>query len=327
MEIICSIQIFEVIQFSYVTGTVLAQKDLWILGDAFVNDNFHALPALNKQRQFDHKDPLFMYQQFNVRCFTANPASRVKSTSAKIINCLIKPLNDKTKEENENIMDKFLPRIIIVIPEWDLLKNLDHGDCGADKVFGETINWMIQNLIETVEDQKKQMMKIKPGSVTRGEPKFIWVKVIRRLGSYDKVMSVRNIFNSILEKTLSKKKHHYIIDPEPAISNARYFLKSNDLSADGRVSYWREINDSIELFEIDKLKLQPNADPNKEDNRNQNAYHNTYRLPPIMPRRTQPQNGPRHRNDRFQSNNNPSRHNSSDQSRGHFQRGNNNWCK
>ena len=179
-----------------------AQKDLWILGDTFVNDNFHALPALNRQTKIDTKAALFIYQQFNVRCFNANPTSQVKTTTARIANCLIKALNDKNvddKEGNklvEQSFNHFLPRIIVVVPDWDIIKFLDHDDYSVDEVFGNAIRWMIDAMIEAVDDKKRQMKLLRPGSLMPGEPKFIWVKVIRRLGAYDKAMSVRNRFKS-----------------------------------------------------------------------------------------------------------------------------------
>ena len=222
-----------------------------------------------------------------MKCFTANPLSKVKSAATRIVNCLTKAINDKSraKVDPEKITDKFLPRIVVVIPDWDVIKYIDHDDYGVDEVFGGMIKWMIETMIKTVQDKKDQMMKIKPGSVTPGEPKFIWVKVIQRLGStYDKAMSVRNHFNKLLEMLLAEKKHHYIIDMDPQLQDSKYFNPSNELNADGRVKFWNEINESVDLFEVDKLKLQPAANPDTADNREQTTQQKRFRLPPPRPK-------------------------------------------
>ena len=72
-------------------------KDIWLLRDKFVNDNFHAFPAWNTHAKITKCPGPYIYQEFNVRCFTANPLSEVKQVLARILNCLIKALNDSTK--------------------------------------------------------------------------------------------------------------------------------------------------------------------------------------------------------------------------------------
>ena len=35
----------------------MAQKDVWMIGDNFVNETFHALPAMNTQARIDKRMP------------------------------------------------------------------------------------------------------------------------------------------------------------------------------------------------------------------------------------------------------------------------------
>ena len=300
-----------------IAGIIPSQKHLWIIGDSFLSKIFHALPALNRQARIDDKKQLFMYQQFNVCCFTTNPTSRVKSTAVKIVNCLIKAMNDqvpKELEEPDKIIDKFLPRIIIVAPDWDVIRYVDHDDYGVDEIFGTIIKLMIETMINEVEKCKEQMLQIKPGAVTPGEPKFIWIKCIRRLGGYDKAMSVCNRFNKLLEHFLAEKKHHYIIDMDPALNDSTYFNKDNELNASGRVKYWQEVNDSIDMFELDKLKLKPAANPEQADNHEQTAQQKRYKLPPILPKQ-QSQSRSDHRNNGNNNNSRTSHHRRNDKER------------
>ena len=238
----------------------------------------------------DVKEELFIYQEYNVRCFTSNPKSTTKSVPARMVNCLIKALNDMNEIEldaNDNPKDntKFLPRIIVIVPDWDIMKYLDHDSFGVEEVFGEPLTWMVEKMIEAIEDKKKAMYKLRPGSLTPGEPKFIWIKAIRRFIGYDRTMTVRNRFNKILEALLAKKKHHYIMDVDPKINNADYFLQTNQLNGEGRVRYWKEVNECLKLFEDDKLTLAPASDTERSDNRHQSSQQQNYKLPPLPPKR------------------------------------------
>ena len=47
------------------------------------------------------------------------------------------------------------------------------------------------------------------------------------------------------------------MDVNVAVNEARYFTANNELSGDGRVRYWEEIVEQIQLFDFKKLSLRP----------------------------------------------------------------------
>ena len=200
-----------------------------------------------------------------------------------MVNYLIKALNDMHYPKKGGGIDKFLPRLVVVIPDWDIIKYLDFATYGVEEVFHSTIRWMITNFTCAIEAKKDDIFKAKPGALKSGEPKFIWVKVIKRMRGYDRTMTVRNRFNATLEVLLAEKNHHFLIDVEPSLDDAAYFTSQNELNADGRVCYWKEIDECIRLFEMDKLPLTPLNDPCRNDNRLQSAYQQRYKLPLIPP--------------------------------------------
>ena len=110
----------------------------------------------------------------------------------------------REKKDKEN--SRFLPRFVVVVPDWDIIKYVDHADYGVEEIFRSTIKWMINNMVRAVEVEKDDIFKAKPGAIKSGELKFIRVKVIKRLRAYDKAMTVRNCFNAMLEVLLSEKK-------------------------------------------------------------------------------------------------------------------------
>ena len=68
---------------SCIAGEVKAFKDLWIIGDQFVNEVFHALQELQQSAKINKKRGPFIYDEFNVRCFTSNPLSPVKNVAVR----------------------------------------------------------------------------------------------------------------------------------------------------------------------------------------------------------------------------------------------------
>ena len=136
---------------------------------------------MNVQLQKDNLTPPYVYTQYNVKCFTSNPISTVKSVPARLVNCLIKAINEgATKEER-------LSRLIVIIPDWDMLKYMNHNTHGITKLTTKLVQWMVTNIDWALLSRKEQIGKLKPGALSQNEPKVIWVLVINRLYSFDKV--------------------------------------------------------------------------------------------------------------------------------------------
>ena len=87
-----------------------ALRDLWIIGDDFMNKIFHELQKLHESAKDRNWQDLFMYSQFNVKCFTPNPLSSLRNIAARIVNAFIKALNENNK----------MPDMVLVIPDWNL---------------------------------------------------------------------------------------------------------------------------------------------------------------------------------------------------------------
>ena len=253
---------------------VKAISDLWIIEDSFVNDYFHALQETQKEAVKSDSDQPFMYRKYEVKCFTARPASSVKSVPARMVNALIKALNESFR----------IPRFIIVVPDWDILKYINYNTYGVEKVVTEMLDWMFEKMSEAIEDKRTQLRKIKEGSVVSSEPKYVWVKMLQRMRSYEKVLKVRNKFNTVLEKMLADRNNHYVIDPNPILRDASYFTRHNDLNAEGGILFWKEIDECIKLFESRKLPLRPRKDPENEP-RTDSAAMMRFRMPPPPPPR------------------------------------------
>ena len=122
-------------------------SDLWFIGDNFVNTYYHAFQDTQSEAKKSNAPQPFIYDNFNVRCFTTRPLSLTKSTPARLVNVLIKALNEAHK----------LPRFIIIIPDWDILKFIDHYTFGIEAITEKILAWMMDNIHCVVADKKEQI--------------------------------------------------------------------------------------------------------------------------------------------------------------------------
>ena len=67
------------------------------MGDSFVNDNFHAFPTMAAKAHHDNRKKPYVYDTYNMKCYTANPLSKTSAVPAWILNLVIKALNDRSK--------------------------------------------------------------------------------------------------------------------------------------------------------------------------------------------------------------------------------------
>ena len=269
LVIFCNLYVFENVKYSKMLSkplsfscvyhffnaetVVTAWKDAWIIGDEFVHEIYHALQQMNTESRVAKTSPPYLYDMYNVRCFTANPLSEIKNVATRLVNTLIKALNGSEK----------LPRIILIAPDWDLIRFINHDGAAAEIIFKEVINWIITNMKCAMESKKDFLLKKKAGAVAEGEPKTIWIKMINRFGNElhttlsIKALSNKGKFNRVLEDALADQSGHYVMDVNVAVNEGCYFTVDSQLNAAGRIKYWREVNEQVKLFDFRKLSLKP----------------------------------------------------------------------
>ena len=226
---------YFMISFYIIAGSkpVTAFKDVWVIRDCFVNETYHALPALHIKTKDEKSVGLYLYEQYNMKCFTSKPTSNTTSVPAQLVNCVIKATNELEK----------LPRIILLILDWDILRYFEHTSFGVMEITKKVVKWMVNTIKKAIEAKRDRLQKLHLGAMVANEPKIIWVKMINRLAAYDKVLTVRRKFNMALENVLAKCSNQYLKDLHPAMNNANLFTAPNYLNGDGCAVYWQELND------------------------------------------------------------------------------------
>ena len=230
---------------------MVALNDLWIIRDVFVNKNYYMLPQMKHEAKSSHQPIPYIYEFFNVTCYTPHPDTMVKDVLAKFVNCTIKVLNDAVK----------LPRIILIIPDSDIVcfirKITDQSE--IQQFFDSALNWIINQMAKAIESSKDNLQRRRPGAILPYEPKMIWVKMFDRLGTsrHSKSMAYRATFNDSLENALAGKAGHFIMDIDQAMADVIYFDQFNHLNTYGVQNFWTAVDKQLERFEKRIIQLKP----------------------------------------------------------------------
>ena len=135
-------------------------------------------------------------------------------------------------------------------------------------MIGANLEWLVREMDRLVTTKKLDLHKLRPGSVVATEPKIIWITMIARPAP-SRVLALKKKFNAILEETLFESRGMYILNANQNL-NATHFDRSNQLMANGKTTYWQNIDQAIQLFDNHKgpsLKPEPviSAAPAKKE--------------------------------------------------------------
>ena len=84
-----------------------------------------------------------MYEFYNINFLIESPLT-LGNPLSHILNQLIKELNKEIA----------LPRFVIVIPDWDILKMINHFGYGVSGMIGKTLNWLIIEMQKSIKGRK-----------------------------------------------------------------------------------------------------------------------------------------------------------------------------
>ena len=200
-----------------------------------------------------------MFSNYNVSTFTCGE-KQLRNPMVRVVNCVVEALN------KYNV----LPRFIIVLLDWDLVRFINYSDKGISKMLGMCVEWLVAELQNAVSIKKEDMRSKRPGSVVSLEPKFIWVKMIDRPGKHlAKYMENREKFNGVLEETLFKTKQMYIMDIDRKSLDRSSFDIGGSLSTRGKGNFWGQFDRTLKKFDKQEITLRPMpvcSNPGVKDN-------------------------------------------------------------
>ena len=142
---------------SIITVPPVGIDKLWIIGDQFVSNNIQQYFLSAPQTDS------YCRSQLEVCVFhKGNTADRSDSPISRIVNNLIYAM--KTKG--------YLPKIIAVILEDDLIRYVDYNDFGVTSVYGQIFNYIIEEVRSAIIEFKYGILPVK--ARRDAYPQIIW---------------------------------------------------------------------------------------------------------------------------------------------------------
>ena len=154
-----------------------------------------------------------------------------------------------------------LPKHILFLLDSDILSGTKaKNKAGVSRDIGNYLCWITKSVETIIEVKKEDIYQKRPGALTQGEPNVIWIKMLKRPNSDIKnnedMCTLHHKYNDILEETLVARKNHFIMNVQAAITST-YFDRSSHFTNQGKIKFWEEVNQQLQLFDQGKLELKP----------------------------------------------------------------------
>ena len=206
----------------------------------------------SKKKGEESAIPPYIEEYFNVKpCFSMAASNDLAIT--RVINALIDMVNGKTAT---------LPKYLVVILDHDLL-DIIHCCEGTQSTTIQTITyWFVWQIYTVVCRKIIDLFEKKPGSLSSFNTKIVFVKMVCRVDKHGddtipgKLNKLRPHFNDTLNNTVAKVGQ-YILTINSCNAYEDYDNRGF-LSVKGKGNFWLEMDDLIQHFDFNKIKLLPN---------------------------------------------------------------------
>ena len=129
--------LFDILHISLFLGMVPATHDLWILGDAFLQNIFNEFCTWKSEADNKKSDmvPPYMNEYFNVKPFFKGSFSDSLAIT-RVNTALLEAVNEKNAQ---------LPKFLVVLLDNDLLMDLEMGisDADAQITLQKIVMWLV----------------------------------------------------------------------------------------------------------------------------------------------------------------------------------------
>ena len=165
------------------------------MGDKFLKSILQSFIDAKTRATKKKEGMPYLHNNYNVSGFIMNHVTASKNTLANIVNAF-------TEAMNQNI---HLPRFVIVVPDWDILKYINHVGYGLSMMTDKSLNFIITAMECLIAACKDELRRRRLGAIAPNEPKIIWINMTDHHEVRDKTLAVRNKFNKVLEEILSNR--------------------------------------------------------------------------------------------------------------------------
>ena len=245
MEIQCSLPISKIIvncihtTILYVLGKIRGIDKLWFLGDVFV---------LNTYSRYCHQQPeeeFYIKRNFEVSAYMSNKNNSLdQNMVSRYRNLLVGILAEQI----------ILPKLLVVVPDDDLITYVNHQTAGLTKILDRVINWLMKEYSHIIDAQKDYLpVKAKRNHLLQ----IVWIEAPHHDNFMDIDNEMRAKFNACL-RTIGKLYDNVSVlelkkiwDP----TDSNLFLKdAYRFTADGMKAYWKAVDHMMQFCDSTIMK-------------------------------------------------------------------------
>ena len=165
-------------------------EKVWFIGDNFAHQSFERFMKGNKKEDGSYNT--FTYQNFEVKGFFSYENSYERWAISRMRNALVTALNEHNS----------LPKLIVVIPDDDIIRDLRHVKSKMTKKLEKKTNWITRQMFRVISSYKDLLpQKAKRQSI----PHVLWISppTLRNFGEYNN--ENREKFTICLETAVDKQ--------------------------------------------------------------------------------------------------------------------------
>ena len=178
-------------------------------------------------------------------------SSGTRRATTRIINSLIDELNSQHK----------IPRFLVVIIDKDVIADVDLYDKEASPRMIDNLNWLVKQIDIAINRKKSDIMTKRPGAIFKGDPKIIFVRMLRRFQKntpgtkLDLLYGLRGKFNDALNTAAAQIDQKMLTIT--SCNSLDHFNFYGNLSSKGKVEYWKELDELLNKCDRREIKLNP----------------------------------------------------------------------
>ena len=208
---------------------------IWFIGDAFLHKNFNGLQALKTEAKLKKDKLPYLYEFYNLSAWFCSQVKTNVPVIAKLQNSLAAALNEY----------EHLPKYIVIIPDMDIVQDVNLFQCGVKDALYDNINWLFKQVGKCLITRHEDLMDKNLGSVSQDKTRILWVPMLTRPITEDpelaKLWKLCRKYNEILEHHLEVENFMHLIKL-PHMEEFSYFDQFGNLTTNGQHSFWKSMN-------------------------------------------------------------------------------------
>ena len=219
-----------------------------------MRESFDSFKAIVRQSKC-HENPTakpYLEEYYNVKGYYPTVSDLKTSATSRIYNMVVDALND----------DDHLPRFLVITLDKDVISDIKTFDYGLTKDLTIIMNWLTRKIDILVRRKKCQIKARKLGGISGDyDPVIIYIDMIKRPDNkqYSKrltdICNSRYKFNVVTHETADQQDQRIL--SICTCNSYSCFDNSGNLTNKGKLHFWHEVDELLEMFDDNRVKLLP----------------------------------------------------------------------